>query len=102
MALTFEELESVTNDYFMADDKKAVDIYFNTSFLLTVALRSIFHQKLHRILNKLGLPFLHRFFYIAPQFRSFSTRTLGKCLFRVRTGSIIQLGERLVVKPTLN
>ena len=38
MALTFEELESVTNDYFMADDGKAVDIYFNTSFLLNYLL----------------------------------------------------------------
>ncbi len=34
MALTFGELESITNDYFMADGKKAVDIYFDTSFLL--------------------------------------------------------------------
>lgn len=34
MALTFTELESITNDYFKADNKKAVDIYFNDSFLL--------------------------------------------------------------------
>lgn len=34
MALTFGELESVTNDYFVADGGKAVDIYFNTSFLI--------------------------------------------------------------------
>jgi hypothetical protein len=34
MALTFTELESITNDYFKADNKKAVDIYFNTSFWL--------------------------------------------------------------------
>lgn len=34
MALTFTELESVTNDYFMADNGKAIDIYFYTSFLL--------------------------------------------------------------------
>ena len=34
MALTYTELESITNDYFLADGKKAVDIYFNTSFLL--------------------------------------------------------------------
>lgn len=34
MALTWAERESVTNDYFMADGKKAVDIYFDTSFLL--------------------------------------------------------------------
>lgn len=39
MALTFEELESVTNDYFMADNGKAVDIYFNTSFLLNYLLK---------------------------------------------------------------
>jgi len=35
MALTYAELESVTNDYFIADNKQAVDIYFNTSFLMT-------------------------------------------------------------------
>lgn len=34
MSLTFTELESVTQDYFMADGKKAVDIYFNDSFIL--------------------------------------------------------------------
>ena len=34
MSLTYTELESCTNDYFAADGKKAVDIYFNTSFLL--------------------------------------------------------------------
>ena len=34
MALPYEELEAITNDYFKADGKKAVDIYFNTSFLL--------------------------------------------------------------------
>ena len=34
MALTYAELESITSDYFMADGKKATDIYFNTSFLL--------------------------------------------------------------------
>ena len=34
MALTFAELESVTNDYFMMENGAAVDIYFNTSFLL--------------------------------------------------------------------
>jgi hypothetical protein len=32
MALTFTELESITDDYFKADNKKAVDIYFNDSF----------------------------------------------------------------------
>lgn len=39
MALTYEELESVTNDYFMLDDGKAVDIYFDTSFLLNYLLK---------------------------------------------------------------
>ena len=39
MALTFEELESITNDYFMADGKKAVDIYFDTSFLLNYLMK---------------------------------------------------------------
>lgn len=39
MALTFEELESITNDYFMADGKKAVDIYFYTSFLLNYLMK---------------------------------------------------------------
>ncbi len=39
MALTWEELESVTNDYFMADNGKAIDIYFNTSFLLNYLLK---------------------------------------------------------------
>lgn len=38
MALTFKELESITNDYFMADGKKAVDIYYNTSFFLEYLL----------------------------------------------------------------
>jgi len=35
MSLTFAELESVTNDYFMADGGKAVDIYFDDSWLMT-------------------------------------------------------------------
>jgi len=39
MALTFEELESVTNDYFMLENGKAVDIYFNTSFLLNYLMK---------------------------------------------------------------
>jgi hypothetical protein len=34
MALTFAELEAITNDYFMADGKKAIDIYFNDCFLI--------------------------------------------------------------------
>jgi len=39
MALTWAELESITNDYFMANKGKAVDIYFNTSFLLNHLLK---------------------------------------------------------------
>ena len=39
MALPFEELESVTNDYFLLDGGKAVDIYFNTSFLLNYLMK---------------------------------------------------------------
>lgn len=39
MALTWEERESVTNDYFSADGGKAVDIYFNTSFLLNYLIK---------------------------------------------------------------
>ena len=34
MSLPFEELEAITDDYFMLDGGKAIDIYFNTSFLL--------------------------------------------------------------------
>ena len=34
MALTFSELEAITLDYFKADNKRAIDVYFNTSFLL--------------------------------------------------------------------
>lgn len=34
MALTYTELQAITNDYFMADNKKAIDIYFNSSFLM--------------------------------------------------------------------
>jgi hypothetical protein len=39
MALTYEELESITNDYFMADGGKAEDIYFYTSFLLNYLMK---------------------------------------------------------------
>jgi hypothetical protein len=39
MTLTFDELESVTNDYFAADGGKAVDLYFYTSFLLNYLLK---------------------------------------------------------------
>lgn len=39
MALTFEQLESVTNDYFMLDGGKAVDIYFDTSYFLNYFLK---------------------------------------------------------------
>lgn len=34
MALTFDELEAITSDYFMADNKKAIDIYFSKSFII--------------------------------------------------------------------
>ncbi len=34
MSLTFNELQAVTNDYFLLDGKKAVDIYFNSSYLM--------------------------------------------------------------------
>jgi len=36
--LTFEELESITNDYFAAAGGKAVDIYFRDSFLLDLLM----------------------------------------------------------------
>ena len=39
MALTFQELESITNDFFMVDGGKAVDIYFNDSFLLNYLMK---------------------------------------------------------------
>lgn len=42
MSLTYAELESVTNDYFMADGKKAVDIYFKTSFLINKFMKQQF------------------------------------------------------------
>lgn len=41
MALTYEELESVTEDYFKTDGGKAEDIYFNTSFLLNYLLKQM-------------------------------------------------------------
>mgnify|MGYP007111631793 CR=1 FL=1 len=34
MALSLSEIEAITNDYFFAEDGRAVDIYFRTSFLL--------------------------------------------------------------------
>ena len=39
MTLTFAELESISNDYFLADNKEATDIYFRTSFLLNRLLK---------------------------------------------------------------
>jgi len=39
MSLTFEQLESVTNDYFILDGGKATDIYFDTSYLLNLLLK---------------------------------------------------------------
>lgn len=38
MALTFAEMDAVTNDYFMADNRKAVDIYFEDSFLMDLLM----------------------------------------------------------------
>ncbi len=34
MALTFSELQAITDDYFMVDNRKAIDIYFQDSFLM--------------------------------------------------------------------
>jgi hypothetical protein len=34
MTLTYTEIQSITNDYFMLDSKAATDIYFNTSFFM--------------------------------------------------------------------
>ncbi len=34
MSLTFTEIQAITNDYFLMDGKKAVDIYFQDSFLM--------------------------------------------------------------------
>jgi hypothetical protein len=39
MALSYAELESVTEDWFLLDNGKAVDIYFNTSFLLNYLMK---------------------------------------------------------------
>jgi hypothetical protein len=39
MALPFSELEAITNDYFAADQGKAIDIYFKTSFLLNYLMK---------------------------------------------------------------
>lgn len=37
--LTFDQLESVTNDYFVLDGGKATDIYFDSSYLLNLFLK---------------------------------------------------------------
>lgn len=34
MSLTYTELNAITEDYFLADNRKAIDIYFTESFLL--------------------------------------------------------------------
>lgn len=34
MPLTFSEIEAITSDYFIADNGKAIDIYFQTSFFV--------------------------------------------------------------------
>lgn len=39
MALPSEELEAITNDYFMADGGNATDIFFKTSFLLNYLMK---------------------------------------------------------------
>jgi hypothetical protein len=39
MALSLTELEAITQDYFMLDNGKAVDIYFTDSFLLNYGLK---------------------------------------------------------------
>ena len=39
MALPFEELEAITDDYFIVEGKAAVDIYFYTSWLLNFLLK---------------------------------------------------------------
>jgi len=39
MSLTFGELEAVTTDYFAAENGKAVDIYFYTSFLMEYLMK---------------------------------------------------------------
>jgi len=40
MALTFTEMEAITSDYFMADNRKAVDIYFNDSFFMDLFMNN--------------------------------------------------------------
>lgn len=37
--LTYAELESITNDYFLADGRKAVDIYFDDCFLMDYLMK---------------------------------------------------------------
>lgn len=39
MALPFAELESITDDYFMLEDGKAIDIYFNFSFMTNYLMK---------------------------------------------------------------
>jgi hypothetical protein len=34
MSLTFTEIQAITKDYFMVDNRKAIDIYFQDSFLM--------------------------------------------------------------------
>jgi len=38
MALTLTELEATTKDYFLADNRKAIDIYFNDSFYMDYSM----------------------------------------------------------------
>ena len=38
MALTFTEMDAITDDYFIADNRKAVDIYFNDCYLMDLLM----------------------------------------------------------------
>ena len=50
MPLTFTELQSITNDYFIINNRKAVDIYFQDSFLMYK-----FMDKKAGIMERLGV-----------------------------------------------
>lgn len=39
MALPFEELEAITNDYFASDNGKAIDIFFDDSFIINYLIK---------------------------------------------------------------
>lgn len=40
MALTYTEMEAITADYFIADNRKAIDIYFNDSFFMDLFMNN--------------------------------------------------------------